>query len=129
MFDPRPLCCSSLTTAVGGTKDTNIVDSESLCRGTNQPLTVVRLMKTFKVIKTLEQQERTTHMIKEIRNIEMYGNEKDNDFDDLVNHIIKINGRIQEIVWEGGLLSSVKKYRALRLGWLVCHKFCIDVSK
>ena len=29
MFDPRPLCCSSLTTAVGGTKDTNIVDSES----------------------------------------------------------------------------------------------------
>ena len=27
MFDPRPLCCSSLTTAVGGTKDTNFVDS------------------------------------------------------------------------------------------------------
>ena len=36
MFDPRPLCCSSLTTAVGGTKDTNIVDSESPYRGTNQ---------------------------------------------------------------------------------------------
>ena len=35
MFDPRPLCCSSLTTAVGGTKDTNIVDSESPYRGTN----------------------------------------------------------------------------------------------
>ena len=27
MFDPRPLYCSSLTTAVGGTKETNIVDS------------------------------------------------------------------------------------------------------
>ena len=27
MFDPRPLCCSSLTTAVGGTTDTNFVDS------------------------------------------------------------------------------------------------------
>ena len=36
MFDPRPLCCSSLTTAVGGTKDTNIVDFESPYRGTNQ---------------------------------------------------------------------------------------------
>ena len=36
MFDPRPLCCSSLTTAVGGTKDTNFVDSESPYRGTNQ---------------------------------------------------------------------------------------------
>ena len=36
MFDPRPLCCSSLTTAVEGTKDTNIVDSESPYRGTNQ---------------------------------------------------------------------------------------------
>ena len=29
MFDPRPLYYSSLTTAVGGTKDTNIVDSGS----------------------------------------------------------------------------------------------------
>ena len=27
MFDPKPLCCSSLTTAVGGTTDTNFVDS------------------------------------------------------------------------------------------------------
>ena len=36
MFDPRPLCCSSLTTAVGGTKDTNFVDSKSPYRGTNQ---------------------------------------------------------------------------------------------
>ena len=27
MFDPRPLCCSSLTTAVGGTTDTNFVYS------------------------------------------------------------------------------------------------------
>ena len=27
MFEPRPLCCSSLTTAVGGTTDTNFVDS------------------------------------------------------------------------------------------------------
>ena len=35
MFDPRPLCCSSLTTAVGGTKDTNFVDSKSPYRGTN----------------------------------------------------------------------------------------------
>ena len=30
MFDPRPLCCSSLTTAVGGTTDTNFVDSAHL---------------------------------------------------------------------------------------------------
>ena len=27
MFDPRPLYCSSLTTAVGGTLDINLVDS------------------------------------------------------------------------------------------------------
>ena len=27
VFDPRPLCCSSLTTAVGETTDTNFVDS------------------------------------------------------------------------------------------------------
>ena len=41
MFDPRPLCCSSLTTVVGGTKDTNIVDSESPYHGTNQNGVVV----------------------------------------------------------------------------------------
>ena len=28
VFDPRPLYCSSLTMAVGGTKDTNFVDSD-----------------------------------------------------------------------------------------------------
>ena len=36
VFDPRPLYCSSLTTAVGGTKDTNFVDSGSPYCGTNQ---------------------------------------------------------------------------------------------
>ena len=39
MFDPRPICCSSLTTAVGGTTDTNFVDSA-------HP-TVARIMKHF----------------------------------------------------------------------------------
>ena len=32
----------------------------------------------------------------------------------LVNHISKINSHIQEIVWEGSLLSGIKKYEALR---------------
>ena len=36
VFDPRPLYCSSLTTAVGGTKDTNFFDSGSPYCGTNQ---------------------------------------------------------------------------------------------
>ena len=35
MFDPRRLCCSSLTKTVGGTKDTNIVDSEGGTKDTN----------------------------------------------------------------------------------------------
>ena len=35
MFDPRPLYCSSLTTAVGGTYDINFVDSGSPYCGTN----------------------------------------------------------------------------------------------
>ena len=38
VFDPRPLYCSSLTTTVGGTKDTNFVDFGSPYRGTNQLL-------------------------------------------------------------------------------------------
>ena len=40
MFDPRPLCCSSLTTAVGGTTDTNFVDSAhpTVARITNRLL-------------------------------------------------------------------------------------------
>ena len=36
MFDPRPLYCSSLTTAVGGILETNFIDSGSPYRGANQ---------------------------------------------------------------------------------------------
>ena len=36
VFDPRPLYCSSLTTAVGGLRNINFVDSASPYRGTNQ---------------------------------------------------------------------------------------------
>ena len=55
---------------------------------------MVRLLKTIKVIRTLQQRERITHMIREIENIEMVANDKDDDFDHLVNHIIKIYGHI-----------------------------------
>ena len=55
MFVPRPLCCSSLTTAVGGTKDTNIVDSESPYRGTNHPLPNVE-----RTLREILQPQRTT---------------------------------------------------------------------
>ena len=48
MFDPRPLYCNSLTTAVGGTKDTNIVDSESPYRGTNQAARQKSVKNLFK---------------------------------------------------------------------------------
>ena len=41
-------------------------------------------------------------------------NDKNDKFDCLVNHISKINSYIQEIVWEGSLLSGIKKYEALR---------------
>ena len=46
MFDPRPLCCSSLTTAVGGTTDTNFVDSA-------HP-TVARIKSPTAVVKLLQ---------------------------------------------------------------------------
>ena len=55
MFDPRLLCCSSFTTAVGGTKDTNIVDSESPYRGTNHlwvPLYKHKLCSTYGYLRT-----------------------------------------------------------------------------
>ena len=38
MFDPRPLYCSSLTTAIGGKYETNFVDSGSPYHGTNQSM-------------------------------------------------------------------------------------------
>ena len=63
MFDPRPLCCSSLTTAVGGTTDTNFVDSA-------HP-TVARIIHLFKmttcdsVENNLELQPVATKVVKE----------------------------------------------------------------
>ena len=49
MFDPRPLYCSSLTTTVGGTKDTNFVDSDhpTVARISNTPSTFQRYMISF----------------------------------------------------------------------------------
>ena len=41
-------------------------------------------------------------------------NDKNDEFECLMNHIIKINNHIQAIVWERGLLSNIKKYEALR---------------
>ena len=40
--------------------------------------------------------------------------DKNDEFECLMNHIIKINNCIQAIVWEGGLLSNIKKYETLR---------------
>ena len=34
---------------------------------------------------------------------------KDDDLDSLVNYIIEINGRIQKIIWEEGLMRSIDK--------------------
>ena len=53
-------------------------------------------------------------MIKDLENMNLEAHVKDDDFDNLVNHIIEINGRIQNIVLEGGLLRSIDKYNALR---------------
>ena len=53
-------------------------------------------------------------MIKDLGNMKLEAHVNDDDFDSLVNYIIKINGRIQKIVWEGRLLRSIDKYKALR---------------
>ena len=53
-------------------------------------------------------------MIKDLGNINLEAHVKNDEFESLVNHIIQINGRIQNSVWEGGLLRSIHKYKALR---------------
>ena len=56
MFDPRPLYCSSLTTAVGGTKDTNIFVSVSPYHGTNQLLVIFHKLVLVTQVKDIELQ-------------------------------------------------------------------------
>ena len=75
---------------------------------------MVRRIRIDKVIRTLAHRKRIERMIRNIKNIEMDVNDKNNKFDYLVNHVIKINNRIQSIIWERGLLSNTKKYEALR---------------
>ena len=53
-------------------------------------------------------------MIKDLGSMNLEAHVKDDDFDSLVNYKIEINGRIQKIVWYGGLLRSIDKDKALR---------------
>ena len=54
-------------------------------------------------------------MIKNLGSITLEAHVKDDDLDSLMNYLIEINDRIKKIVWEGGLLRSIDKYKALRL--------------
>ena len=60
VFDPRPLYWSSLTTAVGGTKDTNFVDSGSPYRGMNQYSSQISLNSETIGISHFSKKKKTT---------------------------------------------------------------------
>ena len=53
-------------------------------------------------------------MIKDLESMNLEAHVKDDEFDNLMNYIIEINGHIQKIVWEGDMLRSIDKYKALR---------------
>ena len=53
-------------------------------------------------------------MIKDFGSMNLEAHVKDDNFDNLVNNIIESNCHIQKIVWKGGLLRSIDKYKTLR---------------
>ena len=68
------------------------------------PITV----KTPKVIRTAEQINKVFWMIKNLENLVPITS--GNVVTCMVDHIVNVNEKIQNIVWEGGLLIDVEKY-------------------
>ena len=73
-----------------------------------------RLVLTVKAMRTRKDQERVFILIKGLGNMIQEISVKEDDFDDLVNHIVKVNHRIQKIMWRGGLFTHIEKYKALK---------------
>ena len=45
----------------------------------------------------------------------------------MVDHIVNVNKKIQNIVWEGGLLTDAKKYKALKFALFPQYRDTLDL--
>ena len=70
-----------------------------------------RIKRIVKAIRTSRHQQRVNNMIKDLGRMNLEAHVKVDDFDSLMNYIIEINGRIQKIVWQWGLLRSIDNYK------------------
>ena len=81
-------------------------------------------IKSVKAITTLRQRQRVKNMIKDLGSLKLEAHVKNDDFDSLVNYIIEINGCIQKIVWEGGLLRSCNTPKYILVVFNIFRVFC-----
>ena len=70
---------------------------------------MARKRRSVKAIRTLRHRQKVKNMIKNLGSMNLEAHVKDDDYDNLLNYIVDINGRIQKFVWEWGLLRSIGK--------------------
>ena len=73
-----------------------------------------RLMRIVRAMRTPKDREMVFILIKGLGNMTQETSVKEDDFDDLVNHIIEVNHMIQKIMWRGRLFTHIEKYKALK---------------
>ena len=85
------------------------------------PITV----ETPKVIRTVKQINKVFWMIKNLENLVTITS--GNVVTCMVDHIVNVNKKIQNIVWEGGLLTDAKKYKALKSALFLQYRDTLDL--
>ena len=85
------------------------------------PITV----KTPKVIWIAKQRNKVFWMIKNLENLVTIT--LGNVVTCMVDHIVNVNKKIQNIVWEGGLLIDAKKYKALKSALFPQYRDTLDL--
>ena len=58
-----------------------------------------RLVRIVRAMRTQKDQEMVFILIKGLGNMTQETSVKEDDFDDLVNHIVEVNHMIQKIMW------------------------------
>ena len=70
--------------------------------------------RKFCVIRTPAHQEKVDKMITNFKKMKMDVNCSPYNYEYLILYIIQVHSRIQQIIWKGGLIRDIEKYKAMR---------------
>lgn len=72
------------------------------------------IKRTPKAIRTSHQREKVDSMVKTLCDYKFQPTDREHELVQLVHHFISVHEKMQDIIWEGGLLKEEQKFNVLR---------------